>query len=115
MRILSRIRTSSPADLKACYMSHVDEFETKEQILPNRLKLRRYLRELISNQRRIHQITKENATSVDPNKLGDPKQDDDAELRDGISISDQVMVYLQALDYKLDSSEAPFFDGKAEP
>lgn len=61
MRILSRVRTSAPQDIKFAYMSRVEDFETPEEVMPNRLILRRYLRELMLNQRRIHQITKENS------------------------------------------------------
>ena len=85
------------------YMERVEDFETEEEIMPNRLKLRRYLRELVSNQKRIHMITKAKA---EPTLM-----DDDSE----VSISEQVMVYLKALDHKIKLSETIYFDDAEEP
>jgi hypothetical protein len=35
--------------LKLIYMERATEFETEEEVLPNRLRLRKYLRELVLN------------------------------------------------------------------
>ena len=45
----------SKDEVKAIYMQRVDEFETEEEVFPNRLALRKYLRELILNQKRVIQ------------------------------------------------------------
>lgn len=55
MRILARYRGGSLAEIKAQYMGRVEDFESEEEVLPNRLRLRKYLRELVGNQRRIFQ------------------------------------------------------------
>jgi hypothetical protein len=51
MRLLARFGTDE--DYKIRYMSIVEGFETEEQIMPNRIRLRRYLRELMINQKLI--------------------------------------------------------------
>lgn len=61
MRILARYQGGTPSDIKQRYMQRVDEFESKEEIIPNRLKLRKYLRELASNQRRIFEAAADRA------------------------------------------------------
>ena len=43
----------SKDQVKAIYMQRVEQFETEEEVFPNRLALRKYLRELILNQRRV--------------------------------------------------------------
>lgn len=53
MRLLARFGTDE--DYKIRYMSIVEGFETEEQIMPNRIRLRRYLRELMINQKRVLQ------------------------------------------------------------
>lgn len=57
MRIVSRLRGGSPGQIKANYMEIVPEFEKPEELMSNRLKLRRYLKELVQNQKRIPLIT----------------------------------------------------------
>jgi hypothetical protein len=49
MRILARYRGGSLAEIKAQYMERVEDFESEEEVLPNRLTLRKYLRELVGN------------------------------------------------------------------
>ena len=49
MRIVSRLRGGSPDQIRANYMEIVPEYETPEEVMINRLKLRRYLKELIQN------------------------------------------------------------------
>lgn len=51
MRILARYRDGK--DFKKAYMSIVDDYETEDEIIFNRIKLRKYLRELVANQKRI--------------------------------------------------------------
>ena len=53
MRLLARFGTDE--DYKIRYMSIVEGFEREEQIMPNRIRLRRYLRELMINQKRVLQ------------------------------------------------------------
>lgn len=54
MRILARFEGGSERELKATYMCRVEDFEKPEEVMKNRLKLRRYLRELILNQTRLY-------------------------------------------------------------
>jgi len=53
MRLLARFGTDE--DYKIRYMQVVEGFETEEQIMHNRIRLRRYLRELMINQKRVLQ------------------------------------------------------------
>lgn len=53
LRLLARFGTDE--DYKIRYMSIVEGFESEEQIMPNRIRLRRYLRELMINQKRVLQ------------------------------------------------------------
>ena len=56
-RILARLQIAfiksggqfTKAQFKAIYMERVDEFEPVEEVLLNRLRLRKYLRELVLN------------------------------------------------------------------
>lgn len=47
MRILARFNDGK--EFKHAYMAKVEDFETEQEILPNRIKLRKYLRELVVN------------------------------------------------------------------
>lgn len=49
MRILARFQGGTQQQLKYTYMQIVEDFEKPEEVMTNRLKLRRYLRELILN------------------------------------------------------------------
>lgn len=51
MRLLARFGTD--ADYKMRYMQIVEGYETEEEIVSNRVRLRRYLRELMINQKRV--------------------------------------------------------------
>ncbi len=53
MRILARFGTDQ--DYKTRYMQLVEGFEREDQIIRNRVRLRRYLRELMINQKRVLQ------------------------------------------------------------
>ena len=53
MRILARFGPDQ--EFKQRYMQIVEGFETEDQIMKNRIKLRRYLRELCINQKRVLQ------------------------------------------------------------
>jgi hypothetical protein len=47
MRILARFNDGK--DFKKAYMQIVDDFETPDELMMNRIKLRKYLRELVVN------------------------------------------------------------------
>lgn len=51
MRLLARF--GPDADYKQRYMQLAEGFETEEELMPNRIRLRRYLRELVVNQQRV--------------------------------------------------------------
>lgn len=53
MRLLARFGPDD--DYKKRYMEQVDGFETPEEIMPNRIRVRTYLRELVINQKRVLQ------------------------------------------------------------
>lgn len=49
---------------KAIYMSRVEDFEIEEQVLMNRIRIRKYLRELLLNQKRVMEtLTKQGLTA----------------------------------------------------
>ena len=49
LRILGRFKGGSAKEIKECYMQIVEDFETPDEIMKNRLKLRKYLKELLLN------------------------------------------------------------------
>lgn len=51
MRILARF--GDDKDFKSRYMRVVEDFEKEEDVMNNRIKLRKYLRELVVNQKRV--------------------------------------------------------------
>jgi disulfide oxidoreductase YuzD len=51
MRILARFKDGK--DFKSQYMNIVEDYEKEEEIMMNRIKLRKYLRELVVNQKRV--------------------------------------------------------------
>lgn len=51
MRILARFNDGR--NFKSNYMRIVEDFEKPEELMLNRLKLRKYLRELVVNQKRV--------------------------------------------------------------
>lgn len=51
MRILARF--GDDKDFKSRYMRIVEDFEKEDEIMANRIKLRKYLRELVVNQKRV--------------------------------------------------------------
>ena len=56
MRILARMTEGKP--YKKSYMKIVDDLETEDEIIINRLKIKKYLRELLYNQKRIIEDSK---------------------------------------------------------
>ena len=56
----------SKDELKAIYMERVEQFETEEEVFKNRLALRKYLRELILNQKRVIQKLVEEEEKTEP-------------------------------------------------
>jgi hypothetical protein len=53
MRILVRFKGGTAQEVKMAYMDRVEDFEKEEEVMINRLRLRKYLRELLLNQTRI--------------------------------------------------------------
>ena len=61
VHILARLQTSmnqgqvqfSKGEVKRIYMERIEEFETEDEVFQNRLSLRKYLRELVLNQKRV--------------------------------------------------------------
>ena len=53
IRILVRFKSLDPEEMKKSYMLRVEDFETEQEVVPNRLRLRKYLRELMLNQKRL--------------------------------------------------------------
>ena len=43
----------SKGEVKRIYMERIEEFETEDEVFQNRLSLRKYLRELVLNQKRV--------------------------------------------------------------
>ena len=97
MRILTRIKSAQPDSVKEAYMEHVEEFEKPEEIMRNRLILRRYLKELMVNQKRIHMVIRPEF-NTELQRLQNLK-----------SVEPQVLVYLKALDQKLGDQQ--YFGG----
>jgi hypothetical protein len=67
IRILARFKGGSQQEIKESYMSRVEDFESCEEVMGNRLKVRRYLRELVLNQKRIVKAVSE---QVDEDVVG---------------------------------------------
>lgn len=59
MRILVRFKGGTAQEVKLAYMERVEDYETESEVMFNRLKLRRYLKELLLNQTRILKHTAE--------------------------------------------------------
>ena len=57
MRVLARFTDGK--DFKRAYMGVVEGFETQAEVMLNRIKLRKYLRELVVNQKRIAELSKD--------------------------------------------------------
>ena len=57
MRLLARF--TDPKDFKRKYMKIVEDFETESEVMSNRIKLRKYLRELVVNQKRVLQAARD--------------------------------------------------------
>ena len=53
MRILVRLKSFDPLEIKKSYMMRVEDYETEDEVIVNRLRLRKYLRELFMNQKRL--------------------------------------------------------------
>ena len=49
MRICVRFKGGTEKDIKEQYMERVEEFEKPEEVMANRLKIRKYLREIVRN------------------------------------------------------------------
>jgi len=69
IRLLARVRGLDALDMKKNYMSRVEDYETEEEVMVNRIKLRKYLRELTLNQKRIIKAATEAALKEKQAKL----------------------------------------------
>ena len=54
MRLLARFQDGRL--FKQQYMSIVEDFEKEDEVMLNRLRLRKYLRELVANQKRVLEV-----------------------------------------------------------
>jgi hypothetical protein len=88
MRILVRYSGESIDEFKKVYLGIVEKFEKPEEVIRNRLRLRRYLREFILNQKRILNAAVETAQET-------------AQKQDKL---------LNGLEKELIKSNSPFFD-----
>lgn len=89
LRILARLKSEPDKEYKVSYMERVEGFETEAEVMPNRLKLRRYLKEFLLNQQRIVKAASE--------------------------IELQPKHYLEALELKISDSSTPYFSNKHQP
>ena len=104
MRILARFQGGTQQQLKYTYMQIVEDFEKPEEVMTNRLKLRRYLRELILNQTRLFTASQEIK-----------KAQESQEAPNTPNIPSDLIKYYQALDTKLQVSDTPYFDSSDCP
>lgn len=75
MRLLARF--GNDEDFKSRYMQIVEGFETEEQIMYNRIRLRTYLRELVINQKRVLQAALDKDYIVKVKEYFDQKRVED--------------------------------------
>ena len=61
IRILARFKGGTIQEIKQSYMQRVEDYETEAEVMINRLKLRRYLRELLLNQKRLYKAASDMA------------------------------------------------------
>ena len=79
------------------YMQRVEDFETESEVMFNRLKLRRYLRELLLNQTRILQHKAEMVLKKEPGE------------------SNELDPYLNLIEHKKKESKTAYFEDKHQP
>ena len=58
LRLLSRYKGGTLQDIKREYMEIVDGWEIESEVMSNRIRLRRYLKEFFFNQRRINEAAR---------------------------------------------------------
>lgn len=63
MRLLARFNDGK--EFKKAYMGIVETYETEKEVMENRIKLRKYLRELSANQIRILNASKDESLLKD--------------------------------------------------
>lgn len=102
MRILIRFKGGTAQEVKMAYMQRVEDFETDSDVMFNRLKLRRYLRELLMNQTRI---LKHKAEMV----LQKKKEEEEPESTQDLD------PYLTLVEYKKKESKTLYFEDKHQP
>ena len=93
-------------------MQRVEDFESEDEVLANRLKLSKYLRELIGNQRRIFQAAADRALKA-KQEAGEIKEEHEEELTQ--LNTDKFKPFLEALELKMQASETPFLNGRNQP
>ena len=98
-------------------MQRVEDFETEEEIIYNRLRIRKYLRELMLNQKRLIKAATDAALKEKQIKIGEElkKQGiaDPAEIP--LKLEKDVSIFLEALDKRLGRSKSPFFENSDQP
>lgn len=77
LRILARFGTDD--DYKTRYMEIAEGYETEEEIMRNRIRIRRYLRELMINQNRVLQAALDKDYVNQVKEYFDQKKKDDDE------------------------------------
>ena len=93
-------------------MRRVEDFESEDEILPNRLKLSKYLRELVGNQRRIFQAAADRALKLKQESGGITEEKTEELIKID---TDKLKPFLEALELKMEVSKTPFLSSKNEP
>ena len=94
-------------------MSLVEDFEQEQDLVTNRLRLRKYLRELYLNQKRILKV----ATEMALKKKG-AQDSEQADLESKQMLREykakEFNIYLEALEMRMSESSTSFFDNSEE-
>lgn len=98
-------------------MQQVDEHEKPEEVMENRLKIRKYLREIVRNQKRILQAATELAVQQKfPMDSQMQKVREQINLQAGdIEKETEFSAFMLALDNNLRKSDTPYFEDKNCP
>lgn len=113
-----RLKSLDPLEMKKSYMQRVEDYETEEEVVINRLRLRKYLRELMLNQKRLLKAAADAALKEKQAKLEQQQEQQAATLpMDGEAptVDKDIAVYLEALDHRLERSTSPFFESSETP
>lgn len=113
IRLLARFKGGSIQEIKQSYMSLVEDFEQEQDLVSNRLRLRKYLRELYLNQKRILKV----ATEMALKKKG-AQDSEQADLESKQMLREykakEFNIYLEALEMRMSESSTSFFDNSEE-